>query len=189
MQEGARRAPGPAAAAGSAAGRRGRGAALARGSLAGLGRAAPRAQQREADAEPAARPPQPSPRHLWPRLQEKRGRGGSGQMPLALRPSPGCAEPRNPAPHTVLSLRCAGTVTASQIQKKLFTPVPSLPGVSRRNLREGAGRRPKQVRPRGRAPRSGWPQRGPTSSESWRGMEMCNIPGASLASDFPSASL
>ncbi|CAN8185033.1 unnamed protein product [Coccothraustes coccothraustes] len=58
-------------------------------------------------------------------------------MSLALRPSPGCAEPRKPAPYTPLSLRCAGTVTSSQIQKKLFTPVPSLPGVSRRNLREG----------------------------------------------------
>lgn len=68
-------------------------------------------------------------------------------------------------------------------------PVPSGRGVSRCNLREGAGQRPEQVRPRGWAPRSGCPQRGLTSSEGWRGMEMCNIPGASLASDFPSASL
>lgn len=105
VQEGPRRAAGSAAAAGPAAGRRGS-LAAAGGAAAGLGAAASRAQQREADAEPAAGPPQPSPRHLRPRLQEKRGRGGSGELPLcgaararrSLRPSPGCAQPRTPHP-------------------------------------------------------------------------------------------
>lgn len=156
VREGTRGAAGPGAAAGSAARRRGS-LAAAGGGPARLA-AAPSAQQREADAEPAARPPQPSARHLRPRLQEKRGGGGEGS-PSRWGDPPVPSLPR-------VKIKC--------LPPPSFSSLPAEPE-GRCECGLGAG----LLGGAGAAARSG----------DCRGMAMCNIPGASLASDFPSASL